>query len=155
MSLQDTVDAFYRARARYEEADRSAKAFYKIKQTREREMIEAMLEAETKGVRREDGTYCGWKRNVRISVTQENDADIREWLLETTGDDSDFLATKCNKSAVEEHVKKLVGENEAIDADDDDDTEKHVIPQFFKLNQHPVANVTGWKQLDKEPYLDD
>lgn len=145
MSVLETIEAYYRARARHEAADKTAKALYAVRQDREREMIDEMVETETKGIKRDDGTYCGWKRKNRISVTQANDEQVRTWVLDETGDDSDFVVTACHKPAVEELVNGML----------DEGTEPGDLPAFLKLNQQPIANVQGWKQLNKEPYLND
>jgi hypothetical protein len=129
------IDAYYAARRDYDEKKALSNAADGERRRLERELVDYMMEHQIKSVDRMDGTKPLLASSVSASVTKENAEEIRQWLLETVGDDSDFMETIVSKPAVIELLKKKIKEG-----DDPSD-----FPEFLKVDTRPTLRVNGWK----------
>lgn len=136
--LNVKIDAYYAARRAYDEAKAVSNAADKERRDKERELVDYMIENQINSVDRTDGTKPLLANTVSISVTKDNFEAIRSWLMETEGDDSDFLETVVSKPAVLELVKKKLKEG-----DDPSD-----MPDFLACDTRPTLRVNGWKGLE-------
>lgn len=134
--LNSRIETYYMARASYDAAKAVSDEAYKGFRAKETELVEYMLEHKIKSVKREDGTTPTLVNTVSISVTQENYEQIRQWLRDTVGDDTDFLVTIPHKPAITEYVKRQI-EKEKLDSSD--------FPEFLQCSTRPTMRVTGWK----------
>jgi hypothetical protein len=134
-TLNDKIAAYYEARSAYDEAKKISDDLDKIRRTRESELVSFMIENQIKNVKLDDGTTPTLVNSVSISVTKDNFDAIREWLLDTIGDDADYVEEVVSKPAVLELVKKKLEGGS-------DPTE---MPAFLKCDTRPTLRVSGWK----------
>ena len=100
-------------------------------------LVELMLEEQVKTIGTEDGCSLGLRRHVGFSSTEDNREQIRDWLVEETGDDQPFMEEVVSKKALNELVTKRV----------DAGSNENDFPDFLKVNLHPDISVLGWKQF--------
>ncbi len=101
------------------------------------QIVELMLEERVKSIGTEDGCNLNLRRHLGISCTEENREQVREWLVEETGDDQPFMEEVVSKKALSELVQTRI-DNGAVAQD---------FPDFLNVNLHPGVSVLGWKQL--------
>jgi hypothetical protein len=135
--LNQRTELYYAARRDYDQKKALSNEADKLRRQREAELVDYMIEHQIKGFDREDGTKPLLVSSVSISVTKDNYDAIRQWLMETEGDDSDFVETIVSKPAVLELVKKKLKAG-------DDVTD---FPDFLKPDTRPSLRVYGWKGL--------
>lgn len=141
MSVNDLIDEYYNMRSDHDQLKAETAAAYKGMQRAEAKLVDAMLDEGVNSVGRDsDGTHISLRKRFTISVTVENEQQIRDWLTEEVGDDTDFVVEKLNKTAVTDLVKQKV------EVDLEPETE---IPEFLKLNTSPTVSVRGWKERMK------
>lgn len=133
--LNAKIDAYYEARAAYDEAHRLSSEADALRRAKERELVDYMIEHQIQKIERADGTKPLLVSAVSIACTAENSEQIRKWLVETEGDDADFMVNVLHKPAVLELVKKKIKEG-------DDPSE---FPAFLKCDSRPTLRVDGWK----------
>ena len=124
-------EKYREAREAYEVAHAASAEAHKAWRAAERELVDLMLDQHVKKVTIGELTPL-LVNAVSISVTQDNYDSIREWLVETVGDDKDFVVTVPHKPTVLQHVKKLVEEGEEI-------------PAFLQCDTRPTLRVDGWR----------
>jgi len=127
--------AYVAARINRDVAESTAKSAKAAFRNAEDELVDSMLDADLQNFTHESGLQCYLRQQFRVSVTQANSRNVRDWLLETTGDDQPFVEEKLDKKAVEEHCKK-VAETEGKDR----------IPDFLSLYVRPGIGVRGWEE---------
>ena len=141
MSLSSKTDAYLDARA---ERDRmaalktKAEKFFKAM---EQELVEEMIDRHEPSIAKdEDSRYgklnVGLRRKLTLSVTKANQDDIRAWLTENIGDDSDFVVEKVNGPALMEWLEEKIN-NQEIQPED--------LPEFMRPQTRPGISVIGWK----------
>jgi hypothetical protein len=135
--LNAKIDAYYEARADYDAKHKASSDADKVRRARERELVDYMIEHQIKKVSRNDGTTPLLVSATSIACNQENAEQIRKWLVETEGDDSDYMVNVLSKPAVLELVKKKIKQG-------DDPTE---FPEFLKVDARPTLRVDGWKTV--------
>lgn len=138
MDLMDHAAEYLKARARADCAKQIAKEDEKAWRQVEADMIAAMLAKKEQFFKMPNGLSFGLSERFSISVTQENEAQVRAWLIETTGDDGPFLQEVPNKPAVQEHVKKLVEVNRKAG-----DTDSEGLPEFLNVKTSPKLSCRG------------
>jgi hypothetical protein len=129
------IQAYYEARAAYDEAHRVSSEADAVRRQKERELVDYMIEHQIKKVSLDDGTTPILVSAASIACNQENAEAIRQWLVNTEGDDSDYMVTVVSKPAVLELVKKKLKAGE-------DPTD---FPDFLKVDTRPTLRVDGWK----------
>lgn len=131
LSKRDSYDQAYKESADAERAWRAA----------EREMIEYMIEHQVGAWKdRETEVKFELASRTSISFTMQNRQQIRDWLMEMTGDDEPFLVAMPDKTAVTNYIKELVNANRQDGDPDDKD-----IPGFLNLNTRPILKRTKAK----------
>ncbi len=138
MELKDHADLYLTMRRRADEAKEIAKEHETRWRQVEADMIAAMLAKKEKFFKMPSGLSFGLSERFSISVTQENEAQVRAWLVETTGDDGPFLQEVPNKPAVQEHVKKLVEVNRKAG-----DSDSEGLPEFLNVKTSPKLSCRG------------
>lgn len=133
--LNAKIEAYYAARAAYDEAHRISSEADALRRQRERELVDYMIENQIKKISRDDGTTTILVSATSIACNQENAEDIRKWLVNTEGDDTDYMVNVLSKPAVLELVKKKIKAGE--DPSD--------FPEFLKVDTRPNVRVDGWK----------
>ncbi|MCP4899931.1 MAG: hypothetical protein GY906_23430 [bacterium] len=134
--LNNKIEAYYAARADYDEKKQISDAADKMRRHREAELVDCMMEEKIKKVSRDDGTTPALANIVSIGIKKEDFDSIRIWLNDTIGDESDFVEEVVSKPALLEHVKKLILE-EKFDPSE--------LPAFLHCDTRPTLRVTGWK----------
>lgn len=134
MSLSRLIEDYYAARSAHDEANARKAAAYERMKEAERAVVTAMIDEEQQSVKRTDGTTVYLRRAVSLSVTQENSPMIRQWLMDTVGDDADFVREEVQKKAVADLVKSQLEGG----ADEDE------FPDFLRLSTFPNLSVNGW-----------
>lgn len=135
--LDQKIDAYYAARADYDTKKEASNAADKIRRSAETELVDYMIENQVQGHKRTDGTAVTLKRTVSIRMNKGIFEPVRLWLCDTVGDDADYIETVVSKSAVLEHVKKLIIEDDVDPAD---------LPDCLGVDARPTLAVTGWNQ---------
>lgn len=130
-------EAYYAARRAYDEAHAASQAAFAAMADTERELIDCMLDEGVKSFKLDDGTTVSMKRQFAISVNQDNEFLLREWLTEEEGDIELFSKKTLDKSAITARIK------ERIEAGTLDES---TVPEFLKLNTRPSVMVMGWKK---------
>jgi len=137
MTVLEKIQTYLLARAGYDEAHATSQAAHKVMRDAEYELVDTMLGDGVPSVgldasAERTAANISLRKQYACSVTAANEAQIREWLVETKGDDSDFVHEKVNKPALIEWMKE-----EGKEPDD--------VPAFLKLNTRPGITVRGWK----------
>jgi hypothetical protein len=133
--LEKARIAYVAARLQKELSSDAAKKAGAAFRGAEAELVEAMLEVDLQNFTHETGLQCFLRQQFKVSITAANTQDVRDWLLETTGDDQPFVEEKLDKKAVEDHCKH-VAETEGKDR----------IPDFLRLFTRPAIGVRGWEE---------
>ncbi len=139
MSVLTKIDEYLDAREAYELADQKQKLAGKKMRAAEWELVDNMLAEGVPSVGLDTGIHVGLRKYFGVEVTLQNQQQIREWLLETTGDDAPFVIEKVNRAAVIEWLKEKI-ESEVLD--------EGSVPPYFKLNTRPGITVRGWKDRE-------
>ncbi len=137
MTVQTALENYYACRAHYDQVHNLSSIAHKNMKDAERLAVDAMLDEGTKSIGLDDGTHVSLRKQFNISVTVNNEDQIREWLTEVEGDDSEFIHEKVNKAAVVEWMKIQILEVGDLDEGD--------VPDFMSFSQHPGLTVRGWK----------
>lgn len=137
MSVLEKIDGYLEARAAYEACHEASQAAYAMMKSAEYECVDGMLEEHVKSHGMDNGVHLSLRKQFTCSVTIDNENQIREWLTEWLGDDSEYIVEKVNKPALLEMLKAK--EMEPQDA-----------PDFLKLSTRPGITLRGWKDRDKE-----
>lgn len=133
--LNAKIDAYYEARAAYDDAHRISSEADAFRRQKERELVDFMIENGIKKVERADGTMPLLVSAASIACNAENAEQIRKWLVEVVGDDADFMVHVLHKPAVLEYVKAELKKGS-------DPTD---FPAFLKVDSRPTLRVDGWK----------
>ena len=136
MDLNDYTESLYKARIAYEDAKAEADRKHAVWRAKETELIDEMLAAHLRALPRDDGTSPTLKKSVACSVTKDNDEEVRKWLIEFTGDDSDFVKEAVSKPAVAELIKAKIAEG----------MDPIEFPNFLNVSSRPTLVVNGWTQ---------
>jgi hypothetical protein len=137
--LTDKILNYYEARAAYDTAKALSDSAHKDMKRAENDVIDAMLDEGTRSVGLDDGTSCSLRKQFTISVTKDNFHAIRTWLMDTVGDDKDFVEEVVSKPALLDFIRA------AVDAGKLDE---EAVPPFLNLNTRPTVNVRGWSKRD-------
>ena len=132
--LNALFEAYTQARDAYDEAHKLSVEADKLRRDRERALVDFMLENQIKKVEI-DGLTPILVSATSIACNQENAEKIRSWLVDTVGDDTDFMVTVVHKPAVLEHVKGLIK----------DGADPSELPEFLQCSTRPTLRVDGWK----------
>lgn len=133
-SLNEKSDLYLSAREAYESAKVVANELYNEYKRREYDLVNSMIEDCTASFKRSDGVHLSLREQLNLSVTQENDGAIREWLLESEGDDMSYVEERVSKKALTELIRKKVDE-EHVPASE--------FPSFLKVSTRPGLSVRG------------
>lgn len=99
----------------------------------EDELVEALLDSEMTQIKMESGLTLFLRKQFKISLTEETKPKVRQWLLDTTGDDMPFVKEEVDKQAVEDHCKGL---------------DKDEIPPYLNLHTKPAIGVRNWNLVN-------
>lgn len=138
MELMEHAKHYLRARNEADMAKKRQKEREAEWRQIEADMITAMLAKKEKFFKMPSGLSFGLSERFSISITEENQAQVRAWLVETTGDDGPFLVEVPNKPAVQEHVKKLVEVNRKAGESDSEG-----LPEFLNVKTSPKLSCRG------------
>lgn len=135
MTLRDLMNRYLDARLAWDEAHAiSIDMHHKMRQA-EAALVEAMLAQQLKTAKGDDGVAYNLKRSFNCSVTKDNTDAIRDWLVETEGDDEPFIEEKVSKPALTEYLKKKV----------EDGVPEDSFPAWLKVSSRPTLSVPGYK----------
>ena len=135
MNLKDKIANYYEARAAYEQAKAQADALYHQMKRDENAVVDAMLDEGTRSMGLDDGTNVSLRKSFTISVTKDNFDSIRSWLMDTVGDDADFVEEVVSKPALLDFLKASVDTGKMFEED---------VPEFLRLSTRPTVSVRGW-----------
>lgn len=135
MNHLEIADELYNAR---EEHDRLKELCHDAHMVYKRvcsKLIEAMADEDVQHFKRRNITIST-KKHFSISVTADNDGMIRSWLMDTYGDDTDFLIEKVGKAILTDKIREeVIG----------DEKYEHEYPDFLNLQTARIIQVDGWK----------
>lgn len=132
MTVLEKINNYLAARDAYEIIHAQSQEAHKRMREEEYVLVDTMLADGVPSMGLDSGVNVSLRKQYGCSVTAANEAQIREWLVETQGDDSDFVHEKVNKPALLEMLKET--------GQEPDDA-----PAFLKLNTRPGITVRGWK----------
>ena len=135
MDLKDRIANYYETRAAYEQLKAQSDALYHELKRAENEVIDEMLNEGTRSIGLDDGTNVSLRKSFTVSVTKDNFEPIRNWLMDTVGDDSDFVEEVVSKPALLDYLKAAVDTGKLLEED---------VPEFLRLNTRPTISVRGW-----------
>ena len=130
--LRELIDEWRELRDRCKELESEKSACERERAKVGAKIRELMQDQKLQTVKTDENETVYLHRIFNISVTQDNEADLRGWLIETFGDDQGFLETKVNKSAVTERIKRAL---------DNDELGEFDVPDYLKLNTHPDVRM--------------
>lgn len=136
MLLTQKIQAYYQARASYDQAKKLSDDADQERRDKERDLVDYMIEHGLKKIELADGTTPLLVHQISFRCTKENAEDIRAWLIDTVGDDADFMERTLSRPALHEHLNRLITKDK-IDPDD--------LPSFLEANSQPGLRVLGWK----------
>jgi hypothetical protein len=128
-TLEEARKLYIAARLHHDVCASAAKRARKQLKECEEALVETLLDGEMTQVKMESGLTLFLRKQFKISLSEETKPKVREWLLETTGDDKPFVFEDVDKKAVEEHCKTL---------------DKDEIPEMLNLYTRPVIGVRNW-----------
>lgn len=140
MTVQEKLDDYVNARENYERWHELSASGYALMKTAEYAAVDAMLNDGIKSIGRADGTNVSLRKQFTCSVTLDNEAQVREWLVEVNGDDAQFVVEKVHKPALLEWLR---GEFEKTMDEGD-------VPEFLKMRTSPALSVRGWKMRGRK-----
>lgn len=85
----------------------------------------------------EDGTAIHFRAQCSVSVTQDNEEEVREWLRQQYGDDEQFSKDALDKPSIIAQIKADLASGELSETE---------VPKDMKLTQFPGISVSGWKK---------
>jgi len=132
-TLMTLFTAYKLARQTYDEAKRRSDEADKYRRACERTLVDYMLEIGVTKFGTDDDMQPIIVKQQSIQVNKENSEQIRQWLLDTVGDDSDYMKTELSKSAVLELVKDRSESGDEI-------------PEFLGFKESPGLRVLGWQK---------
>ncbi len=139
MNHLEIADELYKAR---EEHDRLKELCHEAQVVYRRicaKLIDEMADKDVQHFRHQNLTIST-KKHFAISVTADNNDDIRKWLMETYGDDTDFLTENVSKKILTEKIREEVTGNEKYEEE---------YPDFLNLKTARIIQVDGWKDRQK------
>jgi len=146
MEKHDAIAELWRIYTLERSLHEQAQADEVMRSKRRREAEDALIEGMLSiGMRTAEigGRAFSLRRQVNISVTKENEDEVRGWLAITLGQDAaqDYLEVKVKRYAVERMVKEGLREGKAPES----------YPAFLKLYDRPRISVRGWDNEDTAP----
>lgn len=139
LSLNDLCDTYYLARRNWDKAKEETAYRYKLMEVAKARLIDEMLAQNMRAYPRTDGTLISLRRQFNVSVTKENTDQIREWLIETFGDDEPFVKEVVDKAALTAHLKEMSEHAMQIK-----------YPEFLHVSTRPDVSVRGWTNKEAE-----
>ncbi len=135
--LNQAIQAFLSLRAEYKEADRTSKRLHKAMKQAERAAVDVMLKVD-QDIHRSPSTgiCCTLKAYLGCKVTVDNQDQVRDWLINTLGDDKDFIEERVIKKEVIDLIKQK--RKEAIKAG-----MVASFPDFLGVETYPGLSVSG------------
>lgn len=134
MNSKQQWERYRDARLAYEEAREHSNECERLWRIEEAKLVDVMLEEGVKSFANDDGSKPTLTKTVSIKCSKDNEDDVRSWLVNTVGDDADFVEEKVNRFKVQAYVKKQlekgIGEDE--------------FPPMLGLNTRPSIRVYGW-----------
>lgn len=134
--------AYCEARIQHEQMDEAKKEAWKRFKLAEKQLVEAMLEADppVTGIPDACGANASLRQSFSIRCNQENADDVEAWLQQEFGDAELFKKTALDKAAVQAKVKELADGGAAPDS----------FPDFLGVDSRPTIAVRGWEKKKAE-----
>lgn len=132
---------YIQARQVYEEANRVAKLAKKNMDRCEHAFVDNLMERKIKGLKLDlQGAVVNFylSKRFRVSIGQNDIERTREWLVEVTGDDSQFVREQIHTKRLREWLVAYVEENGELD-----------VPEHLALDTSPGITARGWKAASK------
>lgn len=134
--LKTLAHEYFVARKNYEDQKEAASKAHAFMNAAKGKLVEAIMDSDFRNFTEEDGTRVSLRRQFSVAVNQENQDDVRNWLMEKAGDYKPYQKTTLDKSAVTAFVKEQVEKGELPEFE---------VPAFFNLNTYPDITVAGWQ----------
>lgn len=129
---------YYEARQRADIAKRVYSEAYRAQKDAEEKLIETMMDLGINTMSyMEDGTAIHFRAQCSVSVTQDNEEEVREWLRQQYGDDEQFSKDALDKPSIIAQIKADLASGELSETE---------VPKDMKLTQFPGISVSGWKK---------
>ena len=145
MSIAKYCDDYVVCRREYELQRGLLKEAYSSMMRAKARMIDEMLAEETKAFKRDDGLHVILRKSVTFSTAQKMADTIRDWLVETVGDDQPFIEEKISKKALSAYIKQKL----------DDGADESDFPEFLRLSTRPDVTVRGFAGANDDEEKED
>lgn len=139
--IQGLIDEYTNTRLAYDEAHERSVRADKAHKAAKAQLVEAMLEEQTSGVKLENGLSFNLRNQFSISCNEKNEQEVLSWLQDHYGDAEEFIIPKPNKRAITEKLKDDIEGGELDEFD---------VPEAFALKTRPDVSCTGWKPYSEK-----
>lgn len=106
----------------------------------EAELVEALNEAELKGIPLQNGVYPHINPQFGFACNKDNVDQVEEWLTETVGDAEPYKKTSLSKEAISEYIKDRIEKG----------TPRESFPEFLNVRTHYGIKVNAWAKKKAE-----
>lgn len=137
MTLEQQIDDYLSVYGIHKDLSTRAKEADKNRKVSQYKLVDAMIEAQNKLYKCEDDVSVCLINKPNIAVNEGNTQEIREWLMATTGDDSQFIVEKINKTALTEWLVKEITDGKLAVED---------LPGFLDYKTYSGVRVNGWEK---------
>jgi hypothetical protein len=134
------LDEYKEQRIRAEQTEAVAKYEKKKLEAIKYKLVDILVERKLPRVCDEHLTFSK-KRDCGFRLNEENTDQVRDWLVQETGDDMPFVEEKVSRRALKEYIEDRVLQ---------DGWEAEDFPTFLGVSLHPNASVAGWKRFKQE-----
>jgi hypothetical protein len=141
MSHLDKAQDYFTARRMMDDAKEAHTRAYDACKKAERELVDAMIEDGVKSFKLDEELAVSLRKNFSLSCTQDNEAQVRDWLTATDGDVTKFEKIVLYKPFVVAWLRERV-EKGTLD--------QHTVPEFLNLSTSPGVQVRGWRGSNEE-----
>jgi hypothetical protein len=109
MNHIELANQYCTVKREHKNLERKAAAAWKVLKAIEVKLLEAMTEEGVgNNFRLDDESQICKREYFNVSVTKTNREQTRQWLMDTYGDDSDFVDEVINKSALQDRIREEI-----------------------------------------------
>jgi len=132
-----TIVDYVIARRDYEEAKARASNLHHHMKAAERRLVDAMIDAETKTIKRTDGLSFTVTPSIGFAANEANFDQTQEWLSENGLTPEDYISRRTNRKRLRTTLKEFIQERGEVD-----------LPEFLEIDTTPIISVRGWSKVE-------
>lgn len=139
--IETLIDDYVATRLAYDEAKAASSQADKVHKVAKAKLVAEMEANDYKGINKVYGLTFDIRSPFSIKCNDDNEEDMKAWLLERYGDIEEFSDYKLRKKSVRSRIQEDI-DGELLDEFD--------VPDFVGLKTNPDVWCTGWKEYSKE-----